>query len=87
MSALDVCFNSISTIQSVSYNQYASYKTCWETFRSVELYNSNVSTQRGQGNKTISYYQYPDSTKQSQYKQGGALFAFYLGYSTIVQKN
>ena len=87
MSTLNTCFNSLSTINSVSYNQRNLYKTAWNSFQTVELYNSNVSTLRGQGNTSIMYYQYPTSQAQSQYRQGAVLFLYYLGYSTIVQKN
>ena len=87
MSALYTCFNSISTIASVSYNQRYEYKTAWNSFQTVELYNSNVSTLRSQGDKSLTYYQYPTCKVQSQYRQGATLFFYYLGYSTIVQKN
>lgn len=87
MSALNTCFNSLSTINSLAYNQRNEYKAAWNSFQTVELYNSNVSTLRGQGNNSIMYYQYPTCQAQTQYRQGAALFFYYLGYSDIVQKN
>jgi len=87
MSALNTCFNSISTIHSVYYNQRHEYKTAWETFRKIELYNSNVSTQHGEGNKDTRYYQYLTNSEKSHYRQGASLFQYYLGYSNIVEKN
>ena len=87
MSELYTCFNSITTIQGVSYNQRKEYNNAWDSFRTVELYNSNVSTQRGSGNTTAIYWQFPSQESYSLYKQGANLFFYYLGYSTIVEKN
>jgi len=84
---LDTCFRSLSTITGVSYNQQQSYKTSWDTFRLAEMYNSNVSTQRGQGNTGLNYYQFPSTEAQVQYKQGSSLFYYYFGYSNVVKKN
>lgn len=87
MSALNVCFSSLSTIKSVSYSQYTEKRTAWETFRTVELYNSNISTQRGAGNKSLIYYQFLSSESQTYYRKGSLLFFSELGYNTIVEKN
>ena len=84
---LTTCFNQLDTIHSLSYNQRYEYKAAWNSFQTVELYNSNVSTQHGNGDKTPMYYQYSTCEAQTQYKQGAALFQYYLGYTTIVQKN
>ena len=87
MGILNTCFNSLSSIQSVSYNQRYNYKKAWDSFRTVEIYNSNVSTQRGQGNINLNYYQFLNTEAQSEYKQGGSLFFYYLGYTETVKKN
>jgi len=87
MSELYYCFNALSSIQSVSYNQRHSIKIAWDTFRTVELYNSNVSTQRSFGNMSLSYYQFPTTESQVDYKQGGSMFFYYLGFSNVVNKN
>ena len=87
MSVLNTCFSSLSTIKSVSYNQQLSYKNAWDRFRLAELYNSNVSTQRGQGNAAINYYQFPSTEAQAEYKQGASLFYYHYGYSNTVKKN
>ena len=86
MSALTTCFNDLSTIQGVSYNQRQNYKNAWDTFRTVELFNSNVSTLYGNGNTSARYWQYPSEQSVAQYKQGASMFYYYLGYSNIVQK-
>lgn len=71
----------------MSYNQQYSYKTAWDSFRFAELYNSNVSTQRGQGNTNLTYYQFPTTEANALYKQGASLFYYYYGYSNAVKKN
>jgi hypothetical protein len=84
---LDTCFSAISSIQSTTYSQLQDYAASWNTFRSVELYNSNISTQRGNGNKSLNYYQFFSQTEKAAYNTGAVLFFTYLQYSTIVEKN
>jgi hypothetical protein len=84
---LCTCFTDLSGISGLYYNQYQSYAASWEIFRRVELYNSNVSTQRGQGNLTLDYYQFPTNQELSAWRTGQQFFFTYLGYSTVVQKN
>ena len=79
---LCTCFNQIQGIQSMYYGQLQDYATSWEMFRRVELYNSNVSTTR-----TGTYWKFNNSEDFNYYRQGAILFATYLGYSTIVEKN
>lgn len=69
------------------YGQYQDLATAWETFRRIELYNSNVSTLRGDGYSDVNYYQFVTNQEQTFYRQGGTLFFTYLNYSTIVEKN
>ena len=84
-----------TTIQSLTYAQYKDNSDAWNQFRNVELYNSNISTQRGQGglNRTYSdcsqgiYYQFPTSEAKIEYRKGATLYFYYLGYSNTVQKN
>ena len=86
-SALNTCFVDVSGVKSLYYGQYQDYASSWEIFRRVELYNSNVSTQRGQGNTNLTYYQFYDNQERSLYRQGASLFATYIGYTSTVQKN
>jgi hypothetical protein len=86
-SGLNTCFIDVSGVKSLFYNQYRDYASSWEIFRRVELYNSNVSTQRGQGNSNLTYYQFYDNQERSLYRQGASLFATYIGYTSTVQKN
>jgi hypothetical protein len=86
---LCTCFTDLSGIQSMYYGQLRDMASSWELFRRVELYNSNVSTQRGMGNTTngLTYWQFYDSEQHTLYRQGAQLFYSYLSYSTIVEKN
>jgi hypothetical protein len=84
---LSQCFTKVATINSMTYNQLQDYTKAWNMFRAVESYNSNISTQRGQGNKTLNYYQFTSQDDASSYRTGTNLFFTYLGISTTVQKN
>jgi hypothetical protein len=84
---LGVCFQEISSIKGLYYNQRQNYAECWEIFRRVELYNSNVSTIRSEGDLNATYWQFDTTDSLSSYRGGASLFYTYLGYSTIVQKN
>lgn len=84
---LCTCFSQLSTIQQMYYGQYQDYATSWELFRRVELYNSNVSTQRGNGDTSASYWQFQTMEERTYYRQGAVLFATYLQYTSTVQKN
>ena len=85
--ALNTCFTQISTISALYYGQYQEYATSWEYFRRVVLYNSNVSTLRGDGDKNASYWKFVTSEDLTYYRQGGILFSTYLGYTTSIEKN
>jgi len=97
---LNICWSKLvsqttSTIQSLTYAQYKDNSDAWNQFRNVELYNSNISTKRGEGGLITSYsdcsqgiyYQFPTSEAKTQYRQGAYLYFYYLGYSNVVQKN
>jgi hypothetical protein len=84
---LCTCFNEVKGIQSMYYGQYQELAQSWELFRRVELYNSNVSTVRGNGGVAGPYWQFANNEDLTSYRQGAFLFASYLNYSTIVQKN
>ena len=79
--------NQISSINSLTYLQKQDYTRSWNTFRTIELYNSNVSTQRSLGNATIRYWNYANYDEISAYQTGQIMFVTYLGYTTTVQKN
>jgi hypothetical protein len=84
---LCTCFNEVKGIQSLYYGQYQELAQSWELFRRVELYNSNVSTVKGNGGPAAPYWKFANSEELTFYRQGASLFFSYLGYSTIVEKN
>ena len=84
---MNVCFSDISGIQSLTYAQFLESQRAWNTFRQVEQFNSNVSTQRFFGAATLTYWQFPTTTSYEEYKRGLSLHTSYLGFSTVVQKN
>ncbi len=69
------------------YGQLQDLSSSWEMFRRVELYNSNISTQRAQGNTSLNYWQFGNSEELTLYRQGGMLYFRAFGYSNTVQKN
>jgi hypothetical protein len=77
----------ISSINSLTYVQKQDYTKSWNTYRSIELYNSNVSTQHGLGNADIDYWKYTNYTEIAAYQTGQIMFVTYLGYTSTVQKN
>ncbi len=81
------CFSNVANLKSLSFVQLQDYTGAWETYRRVELYNSNVSTLRGSGATGCNYYQFFSQTEQAAYRTGASLFFQYLGVSTSVQKN
>jgi hypothetical protein len=88
---LQICFDTLltntSTIKSLNYSQLKEYRESWDMFRSVELYNSNVSTQRAGGNTSLSYWKFPTYDDKALYSQGQSMYAYYLGFTSTVQKN
>lgn len=86
---LCTCFSDVKGIKSMYYGQIRDLADSWEIFRRVELYNSNVSTQRGMGDTSpaLTYWQFYDGEQRTLYRQGAQLFFTFLEYSTIVQKN
>ena len=54
----------------LTFKQYRQYTTAVNMFRTVELYNSNVSTLRGNGNTGLSYYTFTSNTDEANYTMG-----------------
>ena len=77
----------ISSIKSLTYLQKQDYTRSWNTFRTIELYNSNVSTQRSLGNVDLEYWKYANYQEIAAYQTGEIMFVTYLGYTNGVQKN
>jgi hypothetical protein len=75
----------------MSFGQNAKYETAWNTFRRIQLFNSNVSTLRASGDNTIRYYTFPTQNEILTFQQGQFLHFQSLPYlSTLwrtVEKN
>lgn len=57
-------------MQGLTYMQYRQYITAVNVFKTVEAYNANVSTMRGNGNLGVSYYVFNSSDDETKYRQG-----------------
>lgn len=79
----DTFLGQTSSIKGLTYRQLRDNQASWETFRRIQLFNSNASTVQGQGG-IAPFYQYRDSVERVQYAQGGNLYAFYLGYTSTI---
>ena len=66
------CFD-VSGFRFLTPVQFRIYKDAWNTFNRVQGYNSNISTLRAAGNKTLNYYQYYDNNEKTQFRQGQML--------------
>ena len=62
----------------LTYSQYMEYKTAINTYIRVENYNSNVSTIRGTGQSSLSYYEFSSNQEQTIYT---------LGLMILIQNN
>ena len=84
---MNTCFSDVKTIQALTNSQLIDYKNSWSAFNTVEQFNSNVSTLRKAGNRSLNYYQFPTSEALQSYRKGLYLHTQYIGFSTTVQKN
>lgn len=57
-------------MRGLTFMQYRDYSEAVNIFRTVEAYNANVSTIRGNGNLGVSYYIFNSSEDETKYKQG-----------------
>ena len=82
------CFD-LSGIKGLTPIQFRIYKDAWNTFNRVQEYNSNISTLRSGGNKSLNYYQYYDQNERSQFRTGQMLHTqvFPLSNWTAVSPN
>ena len=63
------CFT-LGTMKGLTFMQYSEYKTAVETYTKVESYNSNVSTLRGNGATSVTYYDFVTCLEQTKYTLG-----------------
>jgi hypothetical protein len=61
---------SLGKMKGLTFTQYNDYKQALGTYNRVEAYNSNVSTMRGNGQTSLSYYEFVSYQEQSEYTIG-----------------
>jgi hypothetical protein len=92
---MNTCFSDISggLIKYLSISELQNIKTAWNTFREVEIYNSNISTlrntavQTGNDPRVYSYYQFQSDTEKQFYNKGLSDHFRLIGFSNTVNKN
>ena len=81
----------LGKMKGLTFKQYRQYTTAVNMFRTVEAYNSNVSTLRGNGNTGLTYYIFTSSTDEANYTMGQYLLVQNdpndISNYTTVQKN
>ena len=60
----------LGKMKGLTFMQYREYSAAVNIFRTVEAYNANVSTIRGNGNLGVSYYVFNSSEDETRYRQG-----------------
>ena len=66
------CFP-LGNMKGLTFTQFRTYSTAITTFNTVQAYNSNVSTLRFAGNKSLSYYTFASSTEETNFILGNML--------------
>ncbi len=92
---MNTCFSDISggLVKYLSISELQNMKTAWNTFRNVEVFNSNISTLRnnayvtGQDVTQFSYYQFQSDTEKQLYNKGLSDHFRLIGFSNTVNKN
>ena len=60
----------ITRLKGLTYSQLQDYKHAVATYNKVEAFNSNVSTLRGNGNKSVEYYEFKTYDDKESYLTG-----------------
>jgi hypothetical protein len=60
----------LGKMKGLTFMQYNDYSNAINIFRTVEAFNSNVSTMRSAGNTGLSYYTFKSSTEETNYTRG-----------------
>lgn len=79
----------LSGILCLNQSQKLIYQQAWATFDRIQGYNSNVSTLRGLGNTTLTYYTYISYSEREAFRNGQYLHAqvYPNGNWNTVQEN
>jgi hypothetical protein len=60
----------LSGFHFMSSSQLLRYRTEWDLFNTVQIYNSNVSTVNGGMSKTVPYYIFKNFNEKASFKNG-----------------
>ena len=60
----------LGKMKGLTFMQYNDYSNAINIFRTVEAFNSNVSTMRSAGDKGLSYYIFKSTTEETNYTRG-----------------
>jgi len=84
-----ILYSSVSQSYALSQNVLQRYRTDWNNFERIQAFNSNISTQIGQGKPSKPYYTYVDYIEKNSFKNGQYLHILYIPNSNwdVVQKN
>jgi hypothetical protein len=87
---IDKCYDASGfLVQTIRQNQIN--RESWDTFRRIQILNSNVSTIRSAGRSNIYYYNFKNNTEKNYFLQGQFLhFQVYPSLSSFwqaVEKN
>ena len=77
----------ISTITGFTFKQINITRESIRIFTNVENYNYSVSTARGNGDLSPSYYTFQSQQERTLYLNGNSLYVQYVGPYINVQKN
>lgn len=82
-------YSSVVQSYAMPQNTLLKYRTDWGNFERIQAVNSNVSTLRGDGKPSPSYYTYVDNAERYSFQNGQSLHTLYLPNSNwnLVQKN
>ena len=60
----------LGKMKGLTFMQYNDYSNAINIFRTVEAFNSNISTMRSAGDKGLSYYTFKSTTEETNYTRG-----------------
>ncbi len=63
----------LSGFRAVPQSVKVDYQTYWNVYNRIQIYDSNVSTVRGEGDKKATYYQYVSYDERNSFINGQML--------------